>query len=41
MVLMERTDELRGFGHLDFGHSILFRFSDLVLRICGIKAGTP
>ena len=41
MVLMERKDKPHGLGHLDFGHSILFRVSDFVLRICNIKAERP
>ena len=41
MVLMERKDKPHGLGHLDFGHSILFRVSYFVLRICDIKAELP
>jgi len=40
MVIMERQEGLCGQAILDFGHSILFRVSDFVLRICDIKAGT-
>jgi hypothetical protein len=38
VVLMGWKDSLHGLGYFDFGHSILFRSSDFVLRICGIKA---
>ena len=41
MVLVVLKDALNGLSHLDFGHSILFRVSDFVLRIYYIKAETP